>query len=85
MATFEDSVLYSWGTKFQVKIYYDDTNHIEYICDASYGTPLTAAKWRVRRITKDATDRTLTVKAAWSGEFNQVATDQATVEALTYA
>lgn len=62
----------------QVKIYTDGTD--TYMCKARPGTPLTAADWQVRKIDVNGN----TTWADGNAEFDNVATDAATVKALTY-
>lgn len=83
--TLVDSIVYSGGMKPRVKIYYDDTNKIEYICDAERWTALTTPKWRIKKNIKDVTGRTTDMLSAGEGWFDNVATDMATVEALTFS
>lgn len=83
--TLVDSIVYSGGLKPRVKIYYDDLNLIEYICDAERGTALTANGRRIRKNQKDAGGRTIDVWSAGSGWFDSIATDIWTVEFLSYS
>lgn len=83
--TLIDSVVYSGGLRPRVKIYYDDINKKEYVCDAMSWTLLTDADWKIRRITKDVSDRTVDIEVAKGGEYDNVATDLATIEAFSYS
>lgn len=79
------NVLNSWWSKPRVKIYYDDTNHIEYVCDANPWTNLSSSSWRVLKLVNDTTWRLLDKYVAWDWEYSQPATDLTTVQALTYS
>lgn len=83
--TLVDSIIYSGWLWPKVKIFYDDINRKEYICDTQTWVAVTTAKWKVRRITKDVSDRTTDIMVANGWEYNNVATDLATVEAFTYS
>lgn len=83
--TLVESVIYSGGMKPRIRIYYDDINKKEYVCDAELGTSLTDESWKIRRITKDSSNRTTDIELANGWEYNQVATDLATIEAFSYS
>ena len=79
-------ILNSGWTWPLVEIYYDAWNHIQYVCDCQVRwTALTASKWKIKRITSDASWNVLRVQTAGDGEYSQVATSLAVVEALSYA
>lgn len=64
------------------KRYYDSLNRLEYICHAPQGSLLTDNVWMVLK-TKYNADGTLDEQRS-TANFENLATDIATVEALTY-
>lgn len=83
--TLVDNIIYSGWLWPKVKIFYDDLNNKEYVCDTQTGTAVTTPKRKVRRITKDISDRTTDIEVANGGEYNNIVTDLATVEAFIYS
>ena len=82
-----ESTIYWGGTGDRMTVYYDATNFFVYYCDAIlWDTAKNVALRRVKRLKyTDGSFGTLTdVCYANGGEFNNLATNLATVGALTY-
>ena len=69
----------------RLQVYYDATNFYIYVCDAPWGSALTDSVWRIQRLLFDSWTfgNVIEIKTAVQ-PYWCVATDLATVEALTY-
>jgi len=65
----------------RVKVYNDPLNDRYFLCDAEKGTALTDPKRRVRKL-EMISSYVQEVTEAW--EYNNLATDLATVQSLTF-
>ena len=83
----------AWTSKFRIHIYLDALNFTQYVCDADPTTPLTSPQ---RRVTKTVYDDAVysnlvdvtqgsPVGTNQYGEYTCLATNLATVQALSYA
>lgn len=81
-----EDIMNKTGLRNRVKIYYDDANNYEYICDANKGAALTDKVWKIKRVLNDAVSwGTIDELVAGDGEYNLAATDLTLVESYTYA
>jgi hypothetical protein len=55
------------------------------MCEARPGTPLNVALWSIRKISVPAAGESLVEHAGGVDEFRHLATDLATVKALTFS
>ena len=82
MGSVENFLIMTWALLPRKKIYKDDLNSHTYVCDAEHWTALTEAKWRVQKLFLDVDWDVEEIKR--TDNYDNLATDLATVQALTY-
>lgn len=85
MTLVEDILNNTW-LKNRIKIYYDDVNMLEYICDAERWTLLTDNKRRIRKVWIDSVSNKIKEEQiAEDWNYNLAATDMSLVESYNYS